>query len=488
MVGSYEESILRGRMSTTPSRPLDFVAQIGVLGKGDCKPSLRCPPHVTIPFPAVFYSYGTGSGRGPDGQPSPYVGLVDLENTLSKDDTESGPRPRIRRQRTFTDDTAPDSHSQNYGRDRSPSERLSAIKLRKLENRKRRSQSPKVLKAPPGGSYRIPPVGQLQIVIKNPHKTAVKLFLVPYDLSDMEPGTKTFLRQRSYSAGPIIDMPLAARNNLGTDRPEASLSCSDDPRDRPVLRYLVHFNVCCLGKKGSERHYLYKSIRVVFANRVPDGKENLRNEVQLPDPRYSAYKPTKEAQAHQPSNSIAQELASRRRSAALPVGRLSLDSMDGIVSTSVQPAGQPDHALAYLEFETITPVVSSFPARMDNPFLRGHLSDVPPVPALPFGRRTLDTLASRPNSRDAGESVATEPSSRSISVTSPNFGQPTSPVSPLSYLSNRKAREHFEAEGLDASEGSVGGAAMEFKRAQSPALNGRATPESLLSRRLRNGN
>ncbi len=41
MVGSYEESILRGRMSTTPSKPLDFVAQIGVLGLGKCKPSLR---------------------------------------------------------------------------------------------------------------------------------------------------------------------------------------------------------------------------------------------------------------------------------------------------------------------------------------------------------------------------------------------------------------------------------------------------------------
>ena len=48
-------------------------------------------------------------------------------------------------------------------------------------------------------------------MIKNPNKTAVKLFLVPYDLSDMEAGQKTFIRQRSYSAGPIIDMPLKAK-------------------------------------------------------------------------------------------------------------------------------------------------------------------------------------------------------------------------------------------------------------------------------------
>jgi hypothetical protein len=128
-------------------------------------------------------------------------------------------------------------------------------------------------------------------MIKNPNKTAVKLFLVPYDLSDMEPGTKTFIRQRSYSAGPILDMPLSARSNYGTDRPEASLTNSDDPKDKPVLRYLIHLNICCPSKG---RYYLHSSIRVVFANRVPDGKEKLRNEIQHPEPRYSPYKVTRE--------------------------------------------------------------------------------------------------------------------------------------------------------------------------------------------------
>ena len=129
-------------------------------------------------------------------------------------------------------------------------------------------------------------------MIKNPNKTAVKLFLVPYDLSDMEPGQKTFIRQRSYSAGPIVDMPLTSRSNLGTDRPEASLPTSEDPNERPTLRYLLHLHICCPAKG---RYFLYKSIRVVFANRVPDGKERLRNEIQLPDPRYSAYKPARDS-------------------------------------------------------------------------------------------------------------------------------------------------------------------------------------------------
>ena len=304
MVGSYEESILRGRMSMNPSKPLDFTAQIGVLGKNKCKTSLKCPPHVSIPFPAVFYSYPTsGFGRSiSDDNPSPYVGHIDLENSLPKDDSSTNRRRRRHQSpggthnESTADDTAAPKH---YDQDT----------LRRREKRHRRAESPK---CPPGGCYRIPQQGQLQIMIKNPNKTAVKLFLVPYDLSDMEPGTKTFIRQRSYSAGPIIDMPLSARKNYGTDRPEASLSVSEDPKDKPILRYLVHLNICCPSKG---RFYLHSSIRVVFANRVPDGKERLRNEIQHPDPKYSPYKPAREANSINVGSKSASEKAYRRRSA-----------------------------------------------------------------------------------------------------------------------------------------------------------------------------
>lgn len=304
MVGSYEESILRGRMSMSPSKPLDFTAQIGVLGKGKCKGHLRCPPHVTVPFPAVFYSYPTsGTGRSiADDSPSPYVGQIDLENSLPRD--ESSTTRRRRRHRS------PAKIHECPVPDEAGAPRLSEVEtLRRREKKNRRSESPK---CPPGGCYRIPQQGQLQIIIKNPHKTAVKLFLVPYDLTDMEPGTKTFIRQRSYSAGPIIDMPLDARKNFGTDRPEASLNASEDPRDKPVLRYLIHLNICCTARG---RFYLHSSIRVVFANRVPDGKERLRNEIQLPEPRYSPYRPTRDsALSGSASARQAIEKASRRRS------------------------------------------------------------------------------------------------------------------------------------------------------------------------------
>ncbi|THV63853.1 hypothetical protein D6D28_10346 [Aureobasidium pullulans] len=304
MVGSYEESILRGRMSTTPSKPLDFVAQIGVLGKGDCKPSLKCPPHVAIPFPAVFYSYASGTSTDPE--PSPYVGMLDLENTLKKPDDPEALAARRRRKHQEHSHTISKHHDTSHTSHDDETSR-----------QRRQHKMSRRINSLPGGSYRIPEIGQLQIIIKNPNKTAVKLFLVPYDLSDMPPGTKTFIRQRSYSAGPVVDMPLSSMRNYGTDRPEAAIGGLDDPRDRPVLRYLIHLHICSPAKG---KYYLYKSVRVVFANRVPDGKEKLRTEMQMPEPRYSAWKPTSTETADAAAMSAAkvEEAKRRRRSAVFP--------------------------------------------------------------------------------------------------------------------------------------------------------------------------
>ncbi|KAF3918679.1 hypothetical protein AA313_de0206430 [Arthrobotrys entomopaga] len=221
-VGSFEESILNGRMSTTPSKPLQFLAQIGVLGIGKCKASLRCPTHVTVPFPAYFYSVGDYDS------PSPYVGQIDLDTALQSQSKPS---------KTF-----------------------------------------------PEGGYRIPPKGQLQIIIKNPNKTAVKLFLVPYDLTDMQPGQKTFIRQKSYSADAYID--TLTKPGAVPMTPVTAQKMRD--KEREALRYLIHLHLCCPSKG---RYYLHRNIRLVFANRVPDGKEKLRNELHQPEPKYSPWKP-----------------------------------------------------------------------------------------------------------------------------------------------------------------------------------------------------
>lgn len=312
MVGSFEESILRGRMSTAPSKPLDFVAQIGVLGRGDCKPNLRCPAHVTVPFPAVFYNYpSVGSRSFSDDSPSPYVGTIDLAHSLKPVESKrirrrpESPAPSV--DAFMRDVTAPENTHIGLAIDR---------KMR--ERRQKRSASPR---GPLGGCYRIPQQGQLQIVIKNPNKTAVKLYLVPYSLDGMEAGTKTFIRQRSFSAGPILEKPL-------TDRPQAA------PPDllphKPILRYLIHLKFCCPSKG---RYYLYDSIRVVFANRVPDGKESLRNEVQLPEPRYSLYRPGREPPIGSTGARLATERASRKQMSGLSHTSASYEAMDGLAFT-----------------------------------------------------------------------------------------------------------------------------------------------------------
>jgi Domain of unknown function (DUF4210)/Chromosome segregation during meiosis len=265
MVGSFEESILRGRMSTPPSKPLDFVAQIGVLGKADCPAKLKCPAHVSVPFPAVFYSYSSSPGPRTvsDDSPSPYVGTIDLEHHLKP--VEEPGRRRKKEESTDPDTvmaelTGPQNTS--IGR---------ALARQEARGMTDSTNAPRIIL---DGAYRVPQQGQLQVIIKNPNKTAVKLFLIPYDLEDMTTGNKTFVRQRSFSSGPIME-------NVLSDKP-----IQDPLSNKHVLRYLIHLKFCCPSKG---RFYLYDNIRVVFANRVPEGKEKLRNEIQLPEPKYSAF-------------------------------------------------------------------------------------------------------------------------------------------------------------------------------------------------------
>ncbi|KAL7784906.1 hypothetical protein V8C37DRAFT_395073 [Trichoderma ceciliae] len=346
MVGSYEESILRGRMSTTPSKPFEFLAQIGVLGKGNCKPSLRCPRHVTLAFPAVYYSYGGAShGRSLlDDGPSPYVGQIDLENGLPNPEEESRSRRKAQSRYSGRKQAASGETAGLGGQDTDVDR-----ERHKPTRSKRPSGSPR---APPGGSYRIPETGQIQIVIKNQNKTAVKLFLVPYDLTGMTPGTKTFIRQRSYSAGPIID-------NV-PNMPQADM-------DRPILRYLIHLHICCPAKG---RFYLYKSIRIVFANRVPDGKEKLRNETTWPEPRFSPYKPIRVmnpplSSSGGPGAMLASEKALRRRSLGISMGGNvpNLDRMDGVASPDRMRATAASHSFRRGDVAPVDPI----PLRLPQP-------------------------------------------------------------------------------------------------------------------------
>ena len=316
MVGSYEESILRGRMSAAPSKPLDFVARIGALGRGDCKP--KYPAHVSIGFPAVYYSWNINNGGPMTNEPSPYVGHIDLEQRLN---TPATKEKRKRRDTNLEEEELKESS-------------VKSREARRKEKRRRRSRSPQGSLKSFGGCYRIPQQGQLQILISNPHKTAVKLFLVPYDLEGMQPGTKTFIRQRSCSAGPIIEKPLTSRSLSDSIIETKSTTQSS----RPVLRYLIQLNICCPAK---DRYYLYKSIHVVFANRVPDDKEKLQVETLWPEPRYSPWRASMtESTGSTPSNTtdfLSLSTAAAATTIKHPNTRFDTNSLDAMDHLSKYP-------------------------------------------------------------------------------------------------------------------------------------------------------
>lgn len=453
MVGSYEESILRGRMSAAPSKPLEFLAQIGVLGLGKCKTSLRCPAHVTLPFPAVFYSYPSSS-NGPfkmeDG-PSPYVGQVDLENGLPNPEDEARSKRKKQSRVTERRQAGEQAGDDGFDGDDRPME-TSDHETRKTQRRGRRSASPR---APPGGSYRIPERGQIQIIIKNPNKTAVKLFLVPYDLAGMEPGTKTFIRQRSYSTGPIIE-------NL----PQSKQSESSD---RPILRYLVHLHICCPSRG---RYYLYKSIRVVFANRVPDGKEKLRNEITLPEPRFTSYKPIRvmlppTLGGTGPGASLAAEKAFRRRSSGFYFGgpQQPSEGMDRLSTPNL-----PRHSYSF-------------------DFARDSL----PVEPIPFklshgSRPESDIQDSSGNIGGYGSANnGYEPGGSAGFLGSPDSSQTSRPTTQGSSNASTvgAATSAFDDKYDKLSKGDAGYGGPAFSFASSALGNSRSAPESLLSQRLR---
>lgn len=400
LVGSYEESILRGWMSTAPSKPVDFTAQIGVLGRANCKP--KCPAHVSIPFPAVFYNWNGGMGRSRpniDGEPSPYVGHIDLQNLPTPAESRKSRRSRSK-------SPPRDVENSKYTRDLVDQDSISEFGHTIKAQKKRRRTSP----TPPSlqGGYRIPQKGQLQIIIKNPNKNAVKLFLVPYDLEDMQAGTKTFIRQRCYSTDPIVD-GLLAKSNPEHTSPESGKSSMS----KPTLRYLIHVNIC---SPSNGRYYLYQHIRVVFANRVPDNKEQLQTEIQVPQPRYSAYNPNFALSRSVSSSGMkmSRDKASMKRSAGFGVGATGMDDR---------------HPHAFNSRETGYPPVFDSPPPLPVPTNPFHLSNTQPTAKI--NSRSRDRTFIPCKNQHEGNSVAP---SRS---TSGSYLAPIGAASPLRQTSQR---------------------------------------------------
>ncbi|ORX50394.1 hypothetical protein BCR36DRAFT_327208 [Piromyces finnis] len=268
LVGSYEESILSGRMSTLPSKPIKFISEIGVIGFGKCHPRLKCPPHINITFPVYFYEIPDQN----DFFTTPYVGTVDIEQYLQKQYLIKQQKLQQKQQESQSI-SLKDEPEEKLNIDQTTTESVILTSMNKVENENQNNKNnslipsstillnnePMLARTSSSSSlnglsskfpgYRIPYKGQIQVIIKNPSKTAVKVFLIPYDFHDMPPNSKTFIRQKSY------------------------LKDSRNPKDpKSSLRYAIQLQFVSPSKK---RLYLCKTLRVVFAHKAPEKDEKL---------------------------------------------------------------------------------------------------------------------------------------------------------------------------------------------------------------------
>ncbi|KAJ3012710.1 UNVERIFIED_CONTAM: hypothetical protein HDU68_001064 [Siphonaria sp. JEL0065] len=280
LIGSYEESILNGRMSSLPSKPLPFIADLGVVALGKCKnPALKCPKGLRLCFDACFYEFGgcggSTSSKVPDWMNSgngcvkgggefegvsPYVGNVDVEGLSGMVWTGGD----------------------EYEDAAETCENGTAVKECGEEGFRKKWI----------GGWRVPPKGQLQIIIKNPAGTAIKVFLIPYDFRDMPPNTKTFLRQKIYVVKPTATTtptvsipPTTPVSSLRRN----SLSAPTIPsKDR--LRDAIHVHFQCTSRK---RIYVTRQVRVVFGHKGLESDEKCRVLTEGPkDPKYLDIPPT----------------------------------------------------------------------------------------------------------------------------------------------------------------------------------------------------
>ncbi|CAF1408246.1 unnamed protein product, partial [Rotaria sordida] len=126
----------------------------------------------------------------------------------------------------------------------------------------------------PKRGYHAPTKGTITLALLNPNGTAIHLFLIIYDLSDMPPDHRTFIRQR------IVLMP----ENTGDGKKTEHSSSKGN------LRYLAHIRFVT---SQTGKLYMHSDIRLIFArnkldydDRTAGGKAQLVTLTDMPTPKY----------------------------------------------------------------------------------------------------------------------------------------------------------------------------------------------------------
>lgn len=200
----------------------------------------RAPSPLVLPFAATYYDLvGEDEPLGDVPSHSPWVADVDLEAHYFEQYTSPTPGPTA-------------ASSSEGGKTEPP--------------------------AYPG--YRIPMVGQLQLLIKTP-TTAVHAFVVAYDLSSLAPGARLLARERTYVAAssPAPSLTPSPSSIGKSDKGEKGKA-----EARESLRYAVQLQFTCVpdadasGKGPALTYYLGRTLKLVFTSSPPESGSSVRIE------------------------------------------------------------------------------------------------------------------------------------------------------------------------------------------------------------------
>ena len=153
----------------------------------------------------------------------------------------------------------------------------------------------------------------------------------------------------------------------------------------------------------------------MFANRVPDNKEKLQNDIQLPEPRYSVYKANRDSLLSSSSAGIrlAAEKAQRRRSYGFS-NSLVTDSFSDLRRLDGRPVGA-ESSFSINVAATAAPPVPPIPFQLQRSMTEPRVDEF----GIPYDPMDLDS--SRPTTSSELQSPLSDKASRIANTLSSSY-------------------------------------------------------------------